>query len=281
MRGDADHPLSHGYTCAKGRALPAAASPPGSHRAADDARRRGAAADDVGNVPRRSRRTAAHDHRPARTGRVGIFFGSGVGMDAAGYRMTEALHAGHRHAGEVQPAHDRRHRQGARVSTSSAASAGLNPTSDYDHARLVVYVGINPVVSHGHNDRRSPIRSRRSARAASARGGLGRRPAPDRDRAARRRATSRHGRAPTTRCSHSSCASCCDDGADGDVLEHRTVEGEQLVGGGRAVHAADHAAQIAGVAECGPRALLAAVRRAGRVAIDTGTGVTMARSAPT
>ena len=63
VRGDSDHPFSHGYTCPKGRALPAAAPPPGSPGTPADARRRRARTDDLGCVPRRSWVEVALHHR--------------------------------------------------------------------------------------------------------------------------------------------------------------------------------------------------------------------------
>jgi anaerobic selenocysteine-containing dehydrogenase len=93
VRGDRDHPLSQGYTCAKGRALPAMHHHPrrivrplmwtdGALRPASW----DACLDDLGG---RLREIIAR-HGPSA---VGVFFGSGLGMDAAGYRMAEALQA--------------------------------------------------------------------------------------------------------------------------------------------------------------------------------------------
>ena len=93
VHGDRDHPFSHGYTCPKGRALPRCtttrtASSIRCMRVDGELR-----ADHMGGLPRRSRRPGCARHRRARTRAVGIFFGTGVGMDAAGYRMAQALHA--------------------------------------------------------------------------------------------------------------------------------------------------------------------------------------------
>ena len=93
MRGDQDHPLSHGYTCAKGRALPQMHHHPDrierpQMRVDGELR-----ADDLGGVPRRPRRPVAQIIDDTGPAAVGVFFGSGIGMDAAGYRMAQALHA--------------------------------------------------------------------------------------------------------------------------------------------------------------------------------------------
>src|SRR3954470_745855 len=93
VRGDRDHPMSAGYTCAKGRALPEMHHDP--NRLERPMIRVGgsleptsweACLDDLGS----RLRDIVDRHGPAS---VGIFFGSGLGMDAAGYRMAEALHA--------------------------------------------------------------------------------------------------------------------------------------------------------------------------------------------
>ena len=70
VRGDQDHPLSHGYTCAKGRALAADAPPPRPHRApACCGSTANFAADHLGGVPRRPREPGEGDHRTPRARR--------------------------------------------------------------------------------------------------------------------------------------------------------------------------------------------------------------------
>src|SRR5438093_2687619 len=91
VRGDPEHPLSHGYTCAKGRALPKMHHHP--DRIEQPMMRIDgvlqpvtweAALDDLGD----RLREIIDEHGPAA---VGVCFGSGLGMDASGYRMIEAL----------------------------------------------------------------------------------------------------------------------------------------------------------------------------------------------
>ncbi len=93
VRGDRDHPMSQGYTCIKGRALPAMHHHP--QRIERPLMRTGGSLrpaswelclDDLG-----ARLREIIDRNGPSS--VGIFFGSGLGMDAAGYRMAEALHA--------------------------------------------------------------------------------------------------------------------------------------------------------------------------------------------
>ena len=68
------------------------------------------------------------------------------------------------------------------------------------------------------------------------------------------------------------------DGADGDTLERRTV-GSDALAAAVAAFTVEHTSQVADVAEADLTRLLDAVRRAGRVAVVTGTGVTMSASA--
>src|SRR5882757_1145297 len=93
VRGDRDHPVTRGYICAKGMALPKMHHHP--QRLERPLIRDGGSLqptswdrclDDLGT----RLRTIIDQHGPAA---VGIFFGSGVGMDAAGYRMAQALQA--------------------------------------------------------------------------------------------------------------------------------------------------------------------------------------------
>src|SRR5262245_43953128 len=92
VRGDKAHPFTKGYTCPKGRALPQLHHHP--DRLERPMVRVGGqlqpvtwerALDDLGT----KLRAIVEESGPQA---VGIFFGSGIGMDAAGYRMQESLH---------------------------------------------------------------------------------------------------------------------------------------------------------------------------------------------
>jgi anaerobic selenocysteine-containing dehydrogenase len=275
VRGDQDHPLSHGYTCAKGRGLPLLHHHPerierplmridgGLQPTTWDA-----CLDDLG-----ARVSAIIDqHGPAA---VGIFFGSGVGMDAAGYRMAQALHAAIGTPARFSPLTIDGTAK-VLVSDLVGGSAALSARPDYERAGLVVYVGTNPVVSHGHTvampDPVTAIRAlrthaevwvvdpRRTETARLATGHLAPRPGTD----------------------HAVLAflvrEVLRDGADRDVLERHTV-GRDPLAAAVEPFTLEHTARVADVAPDDLAALLAAVRRAGRVAIETGTGVTMAAGA--
>jgi anaerobic selenocysteine-containing dehydrogenase len=275
VRGDHDHPLSHGYTCAKGRALPQL------HHHPDRIERPQLRVD--GRLQPTTWETCLDDlasrlqrivdeHGPAA---VGIFFGSGVGMDAAGYRMAQALHGAIGTPAKFSPLTIDGTAK-VLVADLVGGSVALNPRPDYDNARLVVYFGSNPVVSHGHTvaipDPVSAIRA------------LGRRAdvwVVDPRNSETARLATRH-LAPRPGTDYAVLAflvrEILRDGADVETVTKRTVDVEVL---GHAVDSftRERAAQIADVEETDLADLADAVRRYGRVAIETGTGVTMSASA--
>lgn len=92
VKGDFEHPLSHGYTCPKGRAV-------GRLHHHDQAIMRPAMRsgeelvdadwDTVLDDLATCLGAVIDAHGP---GAVAFYFGSGLGMDAAGFRMGEAFH---------------------------------------------------------------------------------------------------------------------------------------------------------------------------------------------
>jgi anaerobic selenocysteine-containing dehydrogenase len=275
VRGDPDHPLSHGYTCAKGRALPQ------MHHHAERLERPlmrldgslqpttwDACLDDLAT----RLRSIIDQHGPEA---IGVFFGSGVGMDAAGYKMAERLHAAIGTPARFSPLTIDGTAK-VLVSHQLGGFSGLNPHVDTDHVALVVYVGVNPVVSHGHTSALpDPVSALRSLRARAEVWVLD----PRRSETAR---LATHHLAARPGSDYAVLAvlvrEILRDGADRDVLDRRTV-GSEALAAAVAPFTCEHAARVAGVAEAELTQLLDAVRRAGRVAVVTGTGVTMAASA--
>jgi anaerobic selenocysteine-containing dehydrogenase len=270
VRGDPAHPLSHGYTCAKGRALPGVHHHP-DRIEAPQVRRDGRlvpvswdeALDDLG-----SRLTAIIDEHGPQA--VGVYFGSGLGMDAAGYRMMEALFGAIGTPAKFSPLTIDGTAK-TLVSHLVGAFPGFTSHIDYERAALVLYIGVNPVVSHGHNIALSdPVSAIRAVRAHAEVWVLD----PLRTETAR---LATHHLAPRPGTDHAVLAflirELLVDGADAAALA-QTVGREDLT---RAVEpfTLTHAAELAGLAESDLAALLAAVRAAGPVAIHTGTGVTM------
>src|SRR5579862_329467 len=272
VRGDQEHPLSHGYTCAKGRALPRMHHHPdrieGPLMRVDGQLRPVSWDVCLDDLAARLRTIVDRDGPEA----IGVYFGSGLGMDASGYRMMEKLFRAIGTPAKFSPLTIDGTAK-TLVSHLVGGFPGFTTHIDYERAKLVMYIGVNPVVSHGHNialsDPVSAIRAvrrhaevwvldpRRSETARLASGHLAARPGTD----------------------YAVLAylvrELLRDGADRDVLERRCVGREGLA---RAVEpfTLTRAAEVAGVAEAELLALLGAVRTAGPVAIHTGTGVTMA-----
>lgn len=149
VRGDADHPLSHGYLCPKGRALGDLHDDPGRIRGAFIGR--GAARVAVDHT------TAAADAADALqrvidthgSGSIGFLMGSGGFIDPAG---GVAMHKFRRKLGTDQNYTTATVDSIAKVVVTAlmAGTTALVPHLD-PAAELVVFVGSNPVVSHGQS----------------------------------------------------------------------------------------------------------------------------------
>ena len=71
-------------------------------------------------------------------------------MDAAGYRMSQALHAALGTPAKFSPLTIDGTAK-VLISDLVGGSVALSGRPDYDHATFVVFFGSNPVVSHGHS----------------------------------------------------------------------------------------------------------------------------------
>jgi anaerobic selenocysteine-containing dehydrogenase len=201
---------------------------------------------------------------------VGILFGTGVGMDAVGYRVAESLHSAIGTPAKFSPLTIDGTAK-VLISNLMAGSSALNGRPDLDNASFVMLIGSNPVVSHGHTvglpNPRGAIRDlarraevwildpRHTETARLATQHLAPRPGTDYAALAYLvREILRDGvKAPAQ---------------DADALA-AAVEPFTL----------EHAAAITDVSETQLTQLLGAIRRAGRIAIDVGTGITMSASA--
>ena len=275
VRGDPEHPLSHGYTCAKGRALPQ------MHHHPDRLERPMLRVDGelqpttweecLDDLASRVR-DIIERHGPSA---VGVFFGSGNGMDAAGYRMSQALHAAIGTPAKFSPLTIDGTAK-VLVSDLVGGAVALSGRPDYDRAAFVMFFGSNPVVSHGHSvaipDPVSAIRELRSRAEVWV-------VDPRRSETAR---LATHHLAPRPGTDYAVLAflvrELLHNGADSSVLAARASGVEELAAAVEPF-TLEHAARVADVPSTDLAQLLAGVRRAGRVAVDTGTGVTMAASA--
>jgi anaerobic selenocysteine-containing dehydrogenase len=275
VRGDRDHPFSRGYTCAKGRALAR------MHHHPDRLERPLLRIGDrlepttwdrcLDDLAGKLRGIVERHGSQA----VGVFFGSGIGMDAAGYRMAEALHAALGRPPRFSPLTIDSTAK-ALIAYQVGGSPGLSAHVDLERAGLLVFMGTNPVISHGHNiGLTEPAAAIRALRARAEVWVVD----PRRSETAR---YASHHLAPRPGTDYAVLAylvrEILRDGADREVLERRTVGADALAA---AVEPFDleRAARIADVRESQLAQLLAAVRRAGRVVVETGTGITMSASA--
>ncbi len=80
---------------------------------------------------------------------VGINFGTGVGMDAVGYRIAQSLHAAIGTPAKFSPLTIDGTAKVLMAELMGGSSA-LTGRPDYDNATFAVFIGSNPVVSHGH-----------------------------------------------------------------------------------------------------------------------------------
>ena len=274
VKGDFDHPLSKGYTCPKGRAIgklhhhDAALTEPMMRRdgvlAAVDW---DACLDDLA-----ARLKAVVDtHGP---NAVGFFFGSGLGMDASGFRMGETFYK----ALGAPPKFSPLTIDGTAkvlVTTLVGGFPGLSGKTDYEHAQMLLYVGINPMVSHGHNTGMFSPPS--IIRAMTARGGEIWTIDPLRTETAK--FSTRH-IAPYPGKDYAILAWLIRELLhSGPVTLAQPVTGLDELRAALAGFDRATAATIAGVGEQELDDLLAAIRRHGEVVVESGTGLTMASTA--
>ncbi len=150
VKGDFDHPITKGYTCPKGRAtgqvyhLDRPITQPLMRKNGelvevswDEA---------LSDIGQRLRKIIDSHGKHS----VGMYWGSGLGLDSAGYSMEEAFW----HALDCGPkftplTNDTTSK--VMIAGAMAAFYGVNPKTDYENCMMVLYVGTNPMVSHAHN----------------------------------------------------------------------------------------------------------------------------------
>lgn len=273
VRADREHPLSKGYSCPKGRALG------GIHHHPDAItqplmRKDGAlvpvtwdeALDDIAARLRDVIDTWGPDA-------IGVYFGSGLGMDASGYRLVDTFYK----ALGAPPKFSPLTIDGTAkllVAMQVGGFPGLNPKTDNDNCDMLVYLGVNPMVSHGHNtgmfNPAGPIR------AMARRGDVW---TIDPLRTETAKFSTRHIQ-PYPGKDYAILAWLVREIIDGGPMKPaQPVQGLEDLRAALDGFTLATAAAIAGVPEQDLVDLLAAIRRQGYVVVETGTGVTMSKSA--
>ncbi len=269
VRGDREHPLTHGYTCPKGRAtgqihhLPEAITRPLMRKDGelvpvswDEA------LDDIASRLRRIIDT----HGP---NAVGMYFGSGLGLDSSGYMLEEAFYK----ALGTPPKFSPLTNDGTAKTMVAGAMGqfyGLNPKTDYDNVDMLLYVGTNPLVSHAHNT--GMYNPALWIRAAAKRGEVW---TIDPVRTETAEWSTRHIAAYPGK-DYAILAWLTREIIDGGPFApQQPIDGLDTLRAALEGYDRVKAAEIAGVSEQELSDLLAAIRRKGRVVVETGTGITM------
>jgi anaerobic selenocysteine-containing dehydrogenase len=275
VRGDIEDPLSGGYTCSKGRALPE------MHHRADrllhPEMRIGGELREVGWDEALDDLAAKLAGIIAESGpdAVGFFVGGGCYMDAGAYKMSRLL---------PRALKTRSVYSDMSVDVISKflvpelmlGVGGLMNRPDHGRTKLIVYAGTNPLVSHGHTSMlNSPtarmreftadgevwvLDPRRTETAAKATRHLQTRPGGD-------YAVFAYLIRELLR-----------DGADRDYIAAHT-QGVELLAAAVEPFELEYAAAASGLQSQELMDFLAAARRAGRLSIETGTGISMSHSA--
>lgn len=272
VHGDRDHPFSQGYTCPKGRALPQIHHHPDriEHpliRVDGELRPTTweACLDDLGE----RLRATIEQHGPES---VGINFGTGVGMDAAGYRIAQGLHAAIGTPAKFSPLTIDGTAK-VLIAELMGGTQAMTGRPDFSNATFAMLIGSNPVVSHGHTvglpNPRGAIRDlakhaevwivdpRHTETARLATNHLAPRPGTD-------YAVLAYLVREVLR-----------DGADPEV----PTQDVNKLAAAVEPFTLHHSAGVADVPEAQLTQLLASIRRARRIAVDTGTGITMSPNA--
>lgn len=271
--GDPDHPLSAGYTCPKGRSLPLLHHHP--DRLDHPQLGRGDVRSRVGwdglldDLTDRIR-TIVDESGPDA---VGMYVGTGSAFDGAGRsttrRFMRALGSRSYYTSGSIDAPCK-----PLVAELVAGHPALMPHVD-ERARMTLLVGINPVVSHGHLQAFPNPRQR--LRSMSERGELW---VVDPRATETARMATRHV-APRPGTDHAWLAAVVREvlaSTDRGELEQRATGVDELAA---AVEpwTLGRAAEVCDVPEQDLVDLVAAIRRAGRLGAETGTGMTMTAAA--
>jgi anaerobic selenocysteine-containing dehydrogenase len=274
VRGDMNHPTSHGYTCPKGRSLPRFHEDPrrlnepclGRH----EDRQPVAWEQFTSDLGDKVARIVAESGPDS----VGVFAGSGAGDAAAAVMIKALLKAlGSRNLYTPWTI------DGPSKSLVAALVAGQPGLAfcgiDYQNTTLSVLVGTNPVVSHGQSNALPDPRSR--IKGLLSRGEVW---VIDPRRTETARMATRH-LAPRPGTDHIWLAAVVREmltTADVDLLSRTTI-GYQELAAAVEPYTLDVAASRTGLDRRDLEDLVAAIRKHGRFAGITGTGVTMTASA--
>ena len=271
VKGDFEHPLTKGYSCPKGRAigqvrhLPYSITEPLMRKndelvpvSWDEA---------LDDVAAKLRQTIDR-YGP---NSVGMYFGSGLGIDSSGYMMMEAFYQ----ALGTPPKFSPLTNDGTNKTMLAGAmgrSFILNPKTDYDNVRLMLYIGTNPMVSHSHNT--GMFNPAIWIKAIARRGEVW---TIDPVQTETANLSTRHIAAHPGK-DYAILGWIVRELIDnGPMTPKQPIEGLAQVRAALEGYDRAKAAVIAGVAEQSMEELLASIRKYGKLSIETGTGVSMSQ----
>jgi len=274
VRADEDHPVSRGYTCPKGRAIAV------DHARQERIERPMLRVD--GKLREATWDQVLDDLAPklsaiiAETGPVGVgtFIGGGGFLDASGFYSLLAFL---KTIGTPSAYSDMTIDSVSKtLSAEMFAGFGMEPRADLANTKMVIFIGTNPVISHtrtinmhaptaamrdmrAHGAQLWTIDPRKSETAARSDGFI--QPRPGLDYAVLGYAI----------------RELLIDGADRDYIE-KHAQGADKLRNAVDRFTLDYTSKVAGVPEETLQAFLTAIRKAGRLSVETGTGVTMQRA---
>ena len=150
VRGDPEHPISHGYTCSKGRSLPGMLHHPDRLetplRRGSDGELHPVSWDDALDSLAESIRSTVERHGPSA---VGAYRGTHWAFDcngrAAAERFLRTLGTHQIYSSVTLDTPNK-----TVVPDLMTGSPYVFPVPDWDATQLLIFIGQNPVVSHGH-----------------------------------------------------------------------------------------------------------------------------------
>jgi len=275
VRADEDHPISRGYTCPKGRAISV------DHDRLERL--------EVPMIRENGElRPTTWDHvlddlavkltgiiETAGAGGVGTFIGGGGFLDASGfYSLLSFLKT----IGTPSAYSDMTIDSVSKVLSAEmfAGISGLEPRADLANTQMVIFIGTNPVISHTRTiQMHAPTAAMRDMRARGA-------ALWTIDPRKTETATRSDGHiAPRPGLDYAvlgyAIRELLIDGADFDYLE-RHAQGVNKLRAAVERFTLIRTSAIAGVDKETLQAFVAAIRKAGRLSVETGTGVTMQRA---
>jgi anaerobic selenocysteine-containing dehydrogenase len=274
VRGDAEHPLSEGYTCPKGRALPAFHHDPrrldqpsiGGRKVTWDVM--------LDDLARRVKDTLD----VAGPNGIAMYLASGSAFDSAGRRAAErflrVLGSPQKYTATTIDTPSK-----PLVAELVGGWSGLTPVWDDERSTLLVLIGSNPVVSHGHsNAMPSPLRRLRRHRARGGEVWVVDPRYTETARVADRHLALRPG-SDWLVLAHLVRALLPEPGSSGDTALQARATGVGELRAALEPLSPDLTSHGTGIPLEGLDDLVAAVRRHGRVSALTGTGVSMSATA--